>query len=192
MQVRLATLDDVPRISALIRSLSEPFFLSPAGEGADLFLQSIGESAVQGYVSGSNFCYQVAESEGQLIGVVAVRDNSHLYHLFVATAFQRQGIARQLWQLAKEQAVRAGNPGRFTVNSSLRAVPVSGSGSSPAGQRLPRMASRFSLCCWLKMAANQLKPTAPSRNKFRVFSTTPCVGFISFSLGDSAAIDDTL
>ena len=33
-------------------------------------------------------------------------------------------MARELWQLAKEQAVRAGNPGRFTVNSSLGAMPV--------------------------------------------------------------------
>ena len=66
MQVRLATIDDAPRISALIRSLSDPFFLVPGGEGAELFLQSISEAAVQGYVTAQNFCYQVAESEGQL------------------------------------------------------------------------------------------------------------------------------
>ncbi len=124
MQVRLATIDDAPRISALIRSLSDPFFLVPGGEGAELFLQSISEAAIQGYVAAQNFCYQVAESEGQLVGVVAVRDNSHLYHLFITPAFQGHGMARQLWQLAKAQAVRAGNPGRFTVNSSLGAVAV--------------------------------------------------------------------
>jgi hypothetical protein len=33
-------------------------------------------------------------------------------------------LARQLWQLARAQALRAGNPGRFTVNSSPGAVPV--------------------------------------------------------------------
>ena len=124
MQVRLATLDDVPRISALIRRLSDPFFLLPGGEGAELFLQSISETAVEGYVTAQTFCYQVAESEGQLVGVVAVRDNSHLYHLFITPGFQGHGMARQLWQLAKAQAVRAGNPGRFTVNSSLGAVPM--------------------------------------------------------------------
>ena len=52
MQVRLATVADVPRISALIRGLSDPFFLSPGGEGAELFLQSISEAAIHGYVTG--------------------------------------------------------------------------------------------------------------------------------------------
>jgi GNAT superfamily N-acetyltransferase len=124
MHLRLATLHDVPRISALIRSLSAPFFLSPSGQGAELFLQSISESAIQDYVSAADFCYQVAEFDTELAGVVAMRDNSHLYHLFVAAAFQDQGIARHLWESAKARAVRAGNPGRFTVNASLGAVAV--------------------------------------------------------------------
>jgi GNAT superfamily N-acetyltransferase len=124
MNVRLAITADVQQICELIRCLCDPFFLSPGGEGAELFLQSIGESAVQGYVSAANFRYQVAELDTGLVGVVAVRDNTHLYHLFVATAFQGRGIARQLWQLAKSQAVSAGNPGRFTVNSSLGAAQV--------------------------------------------------------------------
>ena len=124
MQMRPATVGDASRISLLIRSLSGPFFVSPDGEGAELFLQSISESAVQGYVTAENFRYQVAEADDQFIGVVAVRDNSHLFHLFVTPAFQGRGVAHQLWHAAKGQAVRAGNAGRFTVNSSLRAVPV--------------------------------------------------------------------
>jgi GNAT superfamily N-acetyltransferase len=124
MQVRIATIEDAPQISALINGLSHPFFLTPGGEGAEIFIQSISETAVQGYIMAPNFCYQVAESEGQLVGVVAVRDNSHLYHLFISPAFQGRGMARELWQSAKEQAIRAGNPRRFTVNSSLGAVPV--------------------------------------------------------------------
>lgn len=124
MQVRLATVDDAQGISDLIRSLSDPFFLSPGGEGAEQFLQSISVSAIERYVSAENFHYQVAECGGQLIAVVAVRDNSHLLHLFVTPAFQGQGVARQLWRRAHEQALLAGNPGRFTVNSSLSAVAV--------------------------------------------------------------------
>ncbi|NEX64566.1 GNAT family N-acetyltransferase [Noviherbaspirillum galbum] len=124
MQARIATIEDASQISALIRGLSDPFFVAPGGEGAELFMQSISKAAIQGYVTASNFVYQVAESEGRLVGVVAVRDNSHLYHLFITAEFQGRGMARNLWQLAKAQAVRAGNPGRFTVNSSLGAVPV--------------------------------------------------------------------
>jgi ribosomal protein S18 acetylase RimI-like enzyme len=124
LQVRPATAADASRVSALIRSLSEPFFLLPGGDGADLFLQSISEPAVHGYIVSQNFSYRVAESKNQLVGVVAMRDNSHLYHLFVAPAFQGQGKARQLWEFGKAQAMHAGNPGRFTVNSGLGAVPV--------------------------------------------------------------------
>jgi N-acetylglutamate synthase-like GNAT family acetyltransferase len=124
LHIRLATIEDAPQISALIRSLSEPFFVTPGGEGSELFMQSISEAAIQGYVTASNFHYQVAESEGRLVGVVAVRDNSHLYHLFIAPEFQGFGMANNLWQSAKAQAVRTGNPGRFTVNSSLGAAPV--------------------------------------------------------------------
>jgi GNAT superfamily N-acetyltransferase len=55
---------------------------------------------------------------------IAGRDNSHVHHLFIGEPFQGRGTARALWQLAKAEAIRAGNPGRFTVNSSVNAVPV--------------------------------------------------------------------
>jgi ribosomal protein S18 acetylase RimI-like enzyme len=70
------------------------------------------------------FRYHVAESNGRVVGFVGVRDNRHLYHLFVAHDFQRQGIARRLWTIAREQCIAAGNPGTFSVNSSNGAVAV--------------------------------------------------------------------
>jgi GNAT superfamily N-acetyltransferase len=58
------------------------------------------------------------------VGVAGIRDTTHVYHLFVAEAFHRQGLATSLWEIAKAAALAAGNPGRFTVYSSLHAVPV--------------------------------------------------------------------
>jgi GNAT superfamily N-acetyltransferase len=55
---------------------------------------------------------------------VAVRDTTHLYHLFVRQEFQGRGLSRELWQHAKEAAIAAGNRCGFTVNSSPYAVPV--------------------------------------------------------------------
>lgn len=124
MRIKRASITDSPRVSSLIRSLSEPFFLLPNGEGAEQFLAAISEASVQSYISAPNFAYFVAESEGRLVGLVAMRDNSHLYHLFVEQSYQGKGLARELWQLVKAQAIQAGNPGKFTVNSSLNAVPV--------------------------------------------------------------------
>ena len=124
MKVERATVADAPRISALIRELSQPFLVSPSGEGAEPFFAAIGESAIQGYVSASNFEYFVAEAQEQLAGVVALRDNSHLFHLFVAEPFQGQGLGSKLWLMVKTRAIQSGNPGKFTVNSSLNALTV--------------------------------------------------------------------
>ncbi len=124
MRVRRATVADAQRISRLIRSLSGSFFLSPTATGAEPFLQSIGEQAIRGYISASNFSYHVAEAENEIVGLVALRDNSHLYHLFVSQDFQGKGLGRCLWQRVRQAALQTGNSGRFTVNSSLNAVPV--------------------------------------------------------------------
>ena len=124
MKIERAAIADAPRMSALIRELSKPFLISPTGEGAESFLASISESAIQGYVLASNFEYFVAGDQGLLAGVVALRDNSHLFHLFVARPFQARGLGGKLWQMVKARAIQSGNPGKFTVNSSLNALPV--------------------------------------------------------------------
>lgn len=124
MQIRSATEADAAQISSLIRSLGGQMLVSPDGSGAEAFLDSIAEQAVRGYISACNFLYLVAEIEHELLGVVALRDNSHLYHLFVARAHQGKGLGRSLWLAVKQAALRAGNGGRFTVNSSLNAIPV--------------------------------------------------------------------
>ena len=68
------------------------------------------------------FNYYKAEIKNSLCGVISLRDNTHVYHLFVAEKYQRQGIARALWEYAKFEAKTKGNDGIFTVNSSLNAV----------------------------------------------------------------------
>lgn len=124
MRIRLATPADAEAISALILSVSRYFTLHPDGAGAEEFLATLSPDAIHGYLSSPDFVYRVAEDEGGLAGVVAVRENRHLYHLFVAPAGHRRGLARRLWTEAMEAALHAGNPGEFTVNSSLYALPV--------------------------------------------------------------------
>ncbi len=72
----------------------------------------------------SGYKYHVAEMDNRLVGVVAVKNNRHLYHLFVAEQYQRQGIAKKLWQSAMEVCLGKGNTGEFTVNSSEYALGV--------------------------------------------------------------------
>ena len=124
MRIRRATPADAEAISALILGVSGYFTLHPDGVGAEEFLETISPDAIRGYLTSPDFAYRVAEDEGGLGGVVAVRENRHLYHLFVAPSGHRRGLARRLWTGAMEAALRAGNPGEFTVNSTPYAVPV--------------------------------------------------------------------
>lgn len=68
--------------------------------------------------------YHITESADALAGVAAIRDNAHLYLLFVDTPFQRRGIANALWQVALAACIEATPPLRITVNASAFAVPV--------------------------------------------------------------------
>jgi predicted N-acetyltransferase YhbS len=124
MRIRLAAPADAEAISTLIRGVSHFFTLRPDGAGAEAFLETVSADAIRGYLSSSEYVYRVAEEDGALVGVVAIRDNRHLYHLFVAPDGHGRGLARRLWTEAMDAALRAGNPGEFTVNSSVYAVPV--------------------------------------------------------------------
>ncbi|ATJ87858.1 GNAT family N-acetyltransferase [Ralstonia solanacearum] len=59
-----------------------------------------------------------------MAGVAAIRDNAHLYHLFVDQRPQEKGFGTQRWAHAKRTAIQAGNRGHFTVNSTVFAVTV--------------------------------------------------------------------
>ena len=118
MKMREATIDDADTISALVSTLAQKYVAREfSDEGRETLLNSMKPDAIRNYLQ-SGFRYHLAEIEGQVVGVIGIRDNNHLYHLFVASEYQRQGIARKLWQVALEACLETGNPGKFTVNSS--------------------------------------------------------------------------
>ena len=125
MKIRPASTKDAHAISTLISSVVHYFTLDPQGIGAEDFFETIRPSSIAEYIADSNVLYFTAFIDNELAGVVAIRDNEHLLHLFVAHKFQQQGIAKELWTFAMEAAIRAGNKsGFFTVNSTEYAVPV--------------------------------------------------------------------
>lgn len=124
LRLRDATPDDAEAIAALVLSLSGPFFVHPDRAGAEPFLASIGADAQRERLQSSRFRWRLAEQGGQLAALAALRDGSHMFHLFVAPAHQRQGLARRLWHDLREAALADGRPERFTVNASLNAQPV--------------------------------------------------------------------
>lgn len=125
MTIREAKPEDAEGISALVTSLASFILADPKDlEAAAPFFATVTPEALRGYLGCGRFRYHVAESNGELAGFVGVRDDQHLYHLFVAERFHRRGLAARLWEVAKAAARAAGNPGRFTVNSSRYAIPV--------------------------------------------------------------------
>lgn len=124
IQIRRIDLDDISDVAVLLEQLAKKSItceFSPQAQ--EKFLLSNDATAIRSFIA-NGFDYWVAEINQTIVGFVGVRDKSHLYHLFVAESFQRQGISRRLWQVAKDACCAAGNPGRFTVNSSNNAVGV--------------------------------------------------------------------
>lgn len=125
LHIRRAEDADASRISDLILGLVPYFTIHPDGQGAEVFLESVNTKGVQGFLQSAQFDYFIAEYQNQIAGVVALRDNSHLYHLFVAPQFHGLGFGRQLWQFLLDFAKHKNtnqNLTSITVNSSINAV----------------------------------------------------------------------
>ena len=118
MHIRPGNPGDANAVASLIASFQSILTLEPSGAGAEQYLASVSEDAERQYLESPRYAYLVAELEGQMVGFVAMRDQTHLFHLFVAAAHQRIGIARALWEQARQLSLRAGPIAEFTVNSS--------------------------------------------------------------------------
>jgi ribosomal protein S18 acetylase RimI-like enzyme len=136
MDIRPGLPSDAEAIAGLIASFQSELTDDPSGVGAEKFLASVSLQAERDYLASERYRYLLAFSGSQLAGFIAIRDGSHLFHLFVERAYQRRGLARSLWQQALRELCTPNSDGDFTVNSSLAAVPVYRAfGFVPAGSR---------------------------------------------------------
>jgi GNAT superfamily N-acetyltransferase len=134
MEFRAGSPADAEAIAGLIASFQSELTNDPSGAGAEGYLASVSVQAEREYLASARYRYLLAYSGSQLAGFIAVRDGSHLFHLFVERAYQRQGLSRVLWERALRELCAPGSDGAFTVNSSLSAVPVyQAFGFAPAG-----------------------------------------------------------
>jgi GNAT superfamily N-acetyltransferase len=118
--IRPAIASDAEAISHLVTGWAHHYLKDPPPPEAATFLASLTISATAERIAAENFRYYVAQGVDGLDGVIAIRNGSHLYHLFVRSEAHGQGVARALWEHAKAQSGQS----RFVVNSSLPAVPV--------------------------------------------------------------------
>lgn len=124
MRIRPLLDTDIAAAARLLATLTDDFIapeISPASAGAFKLLHN--EAGIRGFVA-AGIVYHVAEIDGSLAGFIALRENQHIFHMFVDQRHHRKGIATALWQVARAAAIQAGNAGLFTVNASNYALPV--------------------------------------------------------------------
>ena len=124
MEFQAGSPADVEAVAGLIASFQSELTDDPSGVGAEEYLASVSVRAEREYLASERYRYLLAYSDSQLAGFIAIRDGSHLFHLFVERLHQRQGLARHLWERALRELCATSSNGAFTVNSSLSAVPV--------------------------------------------------------------------
>ena len=125
ISIRNASVNDALNISRLLRSLSHTYITSPGEAGAERFLATLSEEAIAAFIKRADVFYLIAESAAnELVGAAAMQANRTVAHLFVSPQYQGRGLGRQLWVSLRDNAFRAGNPGSFSVNASVSAVPI--------------------------------------------------------------------
>lgn len=120
VRIRPAVVGDAEAIARLILDLSRFVLDDPTSPGALRFLDTLTPAATAERIASSGFDHLVAETDAGLCGVIAIRDGSHLHHLFVRADLHRRGVARALWSGMRERCRAAA----ITVNASAHAMPV--------------------------------------------------------------------
>jgi len=120
MFIREATIDDVHEIRQLVLSLSH-FYLKEKNEDLPLwFSNSLSLDEFISRIGNDQFLSFVFEKDNEIIGYISLKNETHIFHLFVSESFQKQGIASKLWEHAKTLTKKE----KYTVRSSEFAVPV--------------------------------------------------------------------
>ena len=120
MSITKAQNTDATAVAELVGALSHFYLQDKYAELPNWFASSItAEAFIARFINSSfnNYLYVI---DGEVAGYLSIKDQHHIYHLFVAQDFQGQGIARALWEHALAQTQQT----EFTVRSSLYAVPV--------------------------------------------------------------------
>ena len=122
MDIRHADLLDASKISLFVSELASRHIGPTLGlGGTDKLLASMDrESTITRMTDG--YPHWVALDGDALVGVAVVKPPSHIYHLFVRSDQQRNGIGRLLLNEALRFISEDPNAGTITVNSSLNAV----------------------------------------------------------------------
>jgi len=117
---------DVKEVSELVWHVFNEFEAPEyRQEGIEEFKNFISPKNIITHLKTGQFFIIGCKIDDELIGVIAVRDNSHVSLLFVKKEYHRRGIARKLFNIAlKKSCSKDSTLQTITVNSSPYAVKI--------------------------------------------------------------------
>ena len=120
MSIRKATTLDAKDIKELVSSLSH-YYLENKGDSLPAwFSNTLDISEFERRLSNTEYANYVYLYSGKIVGYISIKDNSHLYHLFVSEKHHGQGISKLLW----EHAIAHSSSKVYTLQSSIYAIPI--------------------------------------------------------------------
>jgi GNAT superfamily N-acetyltransferase len=125
MNIREATLADVPSLSELAIAAVEPYKQIDFDEvGWERFVAANSLTTTKWRLQNDVYFCLCALRDNKVVGFITIKDFEKIDQLFVEPKNQRLGIARSLWQYAKEKCLTYSSPRTFWVRSSSYAIPV--------------------------------------------------------------------
>lgn len=122
MEIREATIEDAPILSAIAIEAVEPFKSVDFDElGWNNFVSATTVASTTERLNRKEYFCLCVEMESKVVGYITIRNLEKIYQLFILPKNQRQGLASTLWAAAKK---RCTDCSQFSVRSSSFAVPT--------------------------------------------------------------------
>lgn len=87
-------------------------------EGVESFLSFISDSLLERAFEAGGFRLFGAYDNGRMVGMISIRNHTHISLLFIDAAYHKKGIGRQLIHYAESYVILAEGQNSITVNSS--------------------------------------------------------------------------
>lgn len=123
MKIRIATIDDARAISTLVmHTAKEQLRNEFTDDGWELFQRLLSEKTQTDLLRNKAFNYRVAVISNDIVGVLASKNASHLFHFFIHPNWQHRGVGSKLWERYLQDISTIKSINSVTVNASDFAV----------------------------------------------------------------------
>lgn len=124
IEIRFAKRNEAEKIAQFVSAVANQH-IGPelSDDGLQTLLESMNPTATQERMD-EGWPHFLALDRTSIAGVVVIKPPTHLYHFFVRTDLQRQGIGTKLLVAADDWSLQQHTRKLATVNASQNAIPV--------------------------------------------------------------------